>query len=142
MPVSQDDIDHIKRAFLEFGESFESIRAGGVDAYYERLYAPDAVIENVDGFPVPGRYEGPAGYRQWFDDTYGPYDGVSYDLVSIEPVGERIVVLVRASGRPRDHPVDLEVAIGITYEMRGGKIGHVRVYVGHERAVDAARSGG
>jgi ketosteroid isomerase-like protein len=142
VPVSQDDIDFIKRAFVDFGESFESIRSGGVDAYFERLYVPDAVVENVDGFPVPGRYEGLEGYRQFFEDTYGPYDGVSYEVVSIKPVEDRVVVLVRASGRPQEHPVDLEVALGITYEMRGGKIAHVRVYLGHERAVDAARSGG
>ena len=30
----------------------------------------------------------------------------------------------------------------ITYEMRDGKIGDVRVYVGHERALGAASSGG
>jgi hypothetical protein len=31
--------------------------------------------------------------------------------------------------------------LGITYEMRAGKLGHVRVYLGHERARDAASSG-
>jgi hypothetical protein len=31
---------------------------------------------------------------------------------------------------------------GITYEMRDGRIGYVRVYVGHERPLDAASSGG
>jgi hypothetical protein len=42
----------------------------------------------------------------------------------------------------RSRWVEREVALGITYEMRDGRIGHVRVYVGHERALDAARSGG
>jgi hypothetical protein len=41
-----------------------------------------------------------------------------------------------------DDATRLEIQLGITYEMRAGKIGHVRVYLGHERARDAASIGG
>jgi hypothetical protein len=41
-----------------------------------------------------------------------------------------------------DGGVPLEVALGITCEMRAGSIAHVRVYVAHERARDAASNGG
>ena len=57
-------------------------------------------------------------------------------------VGDRVVALVRVSGKPSEDPIELEIALGITYELREGRINHVRVYLGHDRAIDAARAGG
>jgi hypothetical protein len=67
---------------------------------------------------------------------------VTWQIVGIEAVADRVLALVRVSGKPPDDDVQLEIALGITYELRGGKIAHVRVYLGHERARDAASSGG
>lgn len=142
MPVSGSDLEHIRRAFLEFNERYDRLREDGLEEYHAEFYAPDAVIEHVDGFPLPGRYEGFDGYREWFAESYGSYRDVTWQIAGVHLVGERVVALVRVSGRPEDDPVELELALGITYEMRDGKIGHVRVYVGHERALDAASSGG
>ena len=141
-PVTQSDLDHIRRAFLSFNERYDDLREGGLEAYHAEFYAPDAVIEHVDGFPVPGRYEGLEGYQEWFGNSYGSYRDVTWTVDGVELVGERVVALVRVSGKPADDPVELELALGVTYEMRDGKIGYVRVYVGHERALAAASSGG
>ena len=32
----------------------------------------------------------------------------------------------------------LEIQVGLTYELRGGRIWRVRLYVGHDRALRAA----
>jgi hypothetical protein len=86
VPVSETDVNHIRRAFVEFNQRYDTLR----------------------------------------DDALEPNHAE----------------LVRVSGRPADDPVVLEVALGITYEMRDGRIGYVRVHVGHERALDSASSGG
>lgn len=96
----------------------------------------------MDSFPAPGRYEGFAGYQEWFGQSYGTYRDVTWRIVGIEPAGERVLALVRVSGKPAEEDVELEVALGITYELRDGRIAYVRVYLGHERAHDAASSGG
>jgi SnoaL-like domain len=142
VPVSDSDLDHVRRAFVEFNERYDALRDDGAEAYHAEFYAPDSVIEHVDGFPSPGRYEGLDGYLEWFGDSYGNYRDVSWQIVGIEPVADRVLALVRVSGKAPDDDVRLEIALGITYEMRAGKIGHVRVYLGHERARDAARNGG
>ncbi len=142
MPVTATDVDHIRRAFAEFNERYDSLRDGGVDDYHSEFYAPDAVIEHVDGFPAPGSYEGLDGYREWFGQSYGSYRDVTWQVSGVHVVADRVVALVRVSGKPPDDDVELELDLGITYEMRDGKIGHVRVYVGHERALGAASSGG
>ena len=142
MPVSAADVEHIRRAFAEFNERYDSLRAGGLDEYHAQFYAPDAVIEHVDGFPAPGSYKGLDGYREWFGQSYGSYRDVTWQVSGVHAVADRVVALVRVSGKPPDDDVELELELGITYEMRDGKIGYARVYVGHERALGAARSGG
>jgi SnoaL-like protein len=142
VPVSDSDLDHVRRAFVEFNERYDALRDGGVAAYHAEFYAPDAVIEHVDNFPSPGRYQGLAGYEEWFGQSYGNYRDVTWDIVGIEGVADRVLALVRVSGKPPDDDVQLEIALGITYELSDGKIAHVRVYLGHERARDAASSGG
>jgi ketosteroid isomerase-like protein len=142
VPVSDSDLAHVRRAFVEFNERYDSLRDGGLESYHAEFYAPDAVIEHVDSFPAPGRYEGFAGYEEWFGQSYGDYRDVTWRVEGVEAVGDCVLALVRVSGKPADDDTVLEIALGITYEMRGGRIGHVRVYLGHERARDAASSGG
>jgi ketosteroid isomerase-like protein len=137
--VTADDSDValVRRAFEDF-----DVREGSLEDYFERYYLPDGVIEFVDGFPVPGLYRGIDGYRRWFEDSYGPYQDVRRRLDSIQAEGDLVVALVTISGRPKDEDLDLEVQVGNTYELEGGRIRHLRVYVGHERALEAARAEG
>jgi ketosteroid isomerase-like protein len=126
---------------LEAFRAFE-VQEGTLEEYFARFYAPDGVLEFVDGFPVPGRYEGAEGFKAWFADSYGPYDDVERQLVSITKEADRVVLLLLVTGRPKGEDVDLEVQLGNTYEVEDGRIKHLRVYVGHERALEAARDGG
>ena len=142
MPVSAADIDHVRRAFLEFNERYEDLRGGGLEANHGEFYAPDAVIEHVDNFPAPGSYKGYEGYQEWFGQSYGSYRDVTWQVMGVHMVGDRVVALVKVSGKPPDDDTVLELELGITYEMRDGKIAYVRVYVGHERALGAASNGG
>jgi hypothetical protein len=139
--AADPNLEHVRRAFVEFNQRYDELRAGGLERYHAEFYTPDSVIEHVDNFPVPGSFAGYEGYEEWFGFAYGDYRGVTWQIVGLEPVGDRVLALVRVSGTGEDG-VELEVALGITYELRDGKIARVRVYVGHERARDAASSGG
>jgi ketosteroid isomerase-like protein len=133
----EPDVAFVLRAFQEF-----DVREGSLEAYFARFYAPDGVVEFVDGFPISGRYEGIAGYRRWFADSYAPYEDIERRLDSITVEGDRVVALVTITGRPKDDDLELEVQLGNTYELVDGRIKHLRIYVGHERALEAARNGG
>ena len=141
MTVTDADVQHVRRAFVEFNQRYEELRDGGLAAYHSEFYTPDSVIEHVDGFPVPGRFEGYLGYDEWFGYSYGDYRDVTWQITDVRPVGERVVALVRVSGRGTDD-ITLEVELGITYELRDGRIAYVRVYLGHERALEAAQASG
>jgi ketosteroid isomerase-like protein len=135
--MSDPAVDFVTKAFEQF-----DVREGSLEDYFSRFYAPDGVIEFVDGFPVPGRYVGIEGYKQWFADSYAPYEDVERRLVSLSREGDRVVALLIITGRPKGEDVDLEIQLGNTYELEDGRIKHLRIYVGHQRAVEAARSGG
>ena len=138
MPIDQSHVAIVRRAFQDF-----EVQAGTLEEYFARYYTPDGVVEFVDGFPVSGRYEGVDGYRRWFEDSYGPYEDVTRELHSIEAVADRVVALITITGRAKDDPTQLEVQLGNSYELAAdGRIRHLRVYVGHARARDAARNGG
>jgi hypothetical protein len=138
MAAGEEDVALVRRAFEDF-----EVESGTLEEYFRRYYTDDGVVEFVDGFPVRGRYVGIDGYRKWFEDSYGPYEDVRRQLLSIEAVADRVVALILVTGRPKGDDVELEVQMGNTYELSdGGRIKHLRVYVGHDRAREAARNGG
>jgi SnoaL-like domain len=135
MSVSDADVAVVRAAFDEFETQREDL-----DGYFQRFWHPDAVIESADAFPVPGHYEGLEGYKRWYDDSFGPYDEVHRHLHSLEAHGQRVVMLLTITGHGGEDDVELEVQIGSTYEVDGGRIRRLCVYLSHERALEAARA--
>jgi ketosteroid isomerase-like protein len=135
------DVAHIRAAFADFNARYERLAEPELmRAYHERWYDPDSQILNVDGWPVPASYEGLDGYVRWYGENYATYDDVRFEVVSVEPVADRVVALAKVSGRPKGADERLEVQVGLTYALREGRIWRVRLYVGHERALEAARN--
>jgi len=135
--TTEDDIALVRRAFDSFAASPE-----GIEDYFTRFFTPDGVVEFVDNFPLPGRYEGIEGYRSFYEESYGPYEDVSRRLDSVSVENGTVVALFTLTGRERGDDTELRVAMGNTYELEGGRIKHLRVYLGHERALEAARGAG
>jgi len=131
------DVAFVLQAFQAF-----EVQEGTLEEYFERFWAPDGVVEFVDGFPITGSYRGLDGYKQWFADSYAPYENVERRLDSISKEGERVVALLTVTGRPKDEDLELEVQLGNTYELEDGRIKRLNIYVGHDRAVAAARDDG
>jgi hypothetical protein len=136
MPEEDPDIAFVLEAFQAF-----EVQEGTLEEYHARFWVPDGVVEFVDGFPITGSYQGLEGYKRWFADSYAPYDGVQRRLDSISKEGDRVVALLTVTGRPKDEHVQLEVQLGNTYELERGRIKRLNIYVGHDRAVAAARNG-
>jgi ketosteroid isomerase-like protein len=136
------DVAHIRGAYADFNARYEELTDPEVmRAYHERWYDPESQILNVDGWPVPASYEGLEGYRRWYGENYSTYDDVRFDVESVQPVADRVVALARVSGRLKGEETRLEVQVGVTYELRGGRIWRVRLYLGHDRALQAAGEG-
>jgi ketosteroid isomerase-like protein len=136
------DAAHIRGAFADFNARYEELADPQlVRAYHARWYDPASQIINVDGWPVPATYEGFEGYVRWYAENYATYDDVRFDVEAIEPTASHVVALARVSGRPKGEQERLEIQIGLTYELREGRIWRVRLYLGHDRALRAAAEG-
>ena len=136
MPASDADVSLVREAFSAF-----SVTSDGIESYFSRYFAPDAVLEFCDGFPLTGRYVGVEGYLRFFEDSYAPYEDVQRRLDTITVEGGRVVALLTITGHERGDDVELEIQMGNLYDIEDGRIRHLRIYVGHERALEAARGG-
>jgi len=142
MPATAQDVAHIAAAYQDFNARYETFADPEIlRAYHERWYDADSRISNVDGWPVDAVYEGREGYARWYADNYAAYDDVLFEVESVEPVADCVVALARVSGRPKGEETRLEIQVGVTYELRAGRIWRVRLYLGHERAMQAAAEG-
>jgi ketosteroid isomerase-like protein len=141
MPVSEEDVQHVRRAFESFNAtSDERDDEAGILAHFARWYAPDVEIVNADDWPIAASYRGTEGYLRWYRENYGAYEEVRYGVDFLGAVGERVVALVTISGRPRGEDTELAVQIGLVYGMRDGRIASVELYLGHERPMRAAEA--
>jgi hypothetical protein len=139
VPVTAADIDHVRAAFDEFNVRFELLRSdAGLKAYHEDFFVPECVIDNVESFPVPKRYQGFEGYRSWFDETLAPYEGIQWRVQHVEPIGERVFTLASISGREPGDPTLIEVRLALNYTLRDRRISRIDVYLNHEAAREAA----
>jgi ketosteroid isomerase-like protein len=141
MTVSDEDVEHVRRAFESFNATTNDREdEAGIRAHFERWYDPDVEIVNADDWPVPGSYRGTDGYVRWYRENYGAYEDVRYHVDFLGGVGDRVVALVTISGRPRGEETVLEVQLGLVYGMRGGRIASVSLHLGHAGAMSSATS--
>jgi ketosteroid isomerase-like protein len=141
MPVSDKDVDHVRRAFESFNADVpDRDDEAAIRAHHARWYDPDVEIVNADDWPIPASYRGTEGYVSWYQENYGPYEDVRYGVDSLAAVGDRVVALVTITGRPRGEETELEVQLGLVYAMRAGRIARVELYLGHDRALRAAQA--
>jgi RimJ/RimL family protein N-acetyltransferase len=142
MAVSDEDVEHVRRAFESFNATTHDREdEAGIRAHFARWYDPDVEIVNADDWPVPGSYRGTEGYIRWYRENYGAYEDVRYGVDFLGGVGDRVVALVTISGRPRGEETVLEVQLGLVYGMRGGRIASVALHLGHAGAMSSATSG-
>ncbi len=72
---------------------------------------------------------------------YGGTAENRFEEIEVRIVGEYVVATMLSRGRADDDPVELEAPVGTVHEMRDGLIARAWVYLGHERALQAAVDG-
>ena len=133
--ATRADAAHVRRAFEEFNARFETLRGEALADYHDEFFVTGSVVDNTDGFPMPATYERFAGYRQWFDDSYGPYRDVQWAVESVEPVADRVVAVARSGGRAHGDDTWLEVKLALVYALEDGRIARIEVFLSEEAAL-------
>ena len=99
------------------------------------LIEPDMRFVSV----VAGReFVGVEGLEAWFDDVSGYYEDLSWQILEIEPVGERDAVRWRFAGRSGRTGVEFDTEMSQLWAYRDGRVARVDVFPDAEGALRAA----
>jgi ketosteroid isomerase-like protein len=119
---------------------YEALNVGDVDAVLDlcarevEVYVPPDVVAAVAprGHRDVGEY-----LRGWFD-SWHVYRPEPEDFVS---AGEQVVALVNLRARGKGSRFEIEEQIADVFEVAGGKIRKLRLYVHRDTALEQVRTG-
>jgi hypothetical protein len=118
-------------------EGFESFQRLDLDGFTQH-WDPDVVwdLSNYEGWTgAKTTYTGTADVLKGFADYLAGAPGIEVGGLRVEPVDERRVLGLHKEWRVS---VGVEIEIGVIYELHDGKVTHVDVFTGHDKAREAA----
>jgi len=140
MAPTQADVDRVREAYAVFNERYQQLRTGDLTGF-EDYCAPDIVLIPVDGWPVSGHFEGLDGYRRWLHEVYADTAENRIEEIDATVVGDYVVTTMMTRGRTEGDPTEMEAPVGAVHMVRDGRLARVWVYLGHDRALQAAADG-
>lgn len=112
-------------------ESVTSGRAGDVAG----IIHPRMEFHSV----VAGRnFVGVTGLQEWYADVSSYYEELSWEILEIEPVGERDAVRWRFAGRSRETGIEFDTEMSQLWEYGEGVVTRVDVFPDPQGALRAA----
>jgi ketosteroid isomerase-like protein len=133
--MSHVNIETIERAIA-------AVNARDIDGYLE--CCTEDVVLCTPLSAVSGVYEGADGIRRFFADVGDAAPDFHLELQHVEPIGEHRVlasIQSRATGRASGIPLEAPSTTNV-YDMAGGRIRRIRIFLERGEALDAAGLGG
>jgi ketosteroid isomerase-like protein len=130
--VSREDVELVRRAY---GHTEATKRV------YAERFAPGFVWEmsGYDCRPERQRYDGVDGAQRFLDDWSGAWDDWRLEIEDIGQSGDKVVVVVRQSGRARATGMDLDMVFAQIWRIRDGWFTRMDMYF---RSVRSSESRG
>jgi ketosteroid isomerase-like protein len=114
----------------------EALNAGDVDGMLERMH-PDFEWTPLEASPVARVYRGHEQVRGYVEDWLSTFEGLRLELGEPEQLGERVVTVVRASGRGRGSGVQLDTTFCQLWTVRDGAALSMKEHATREEALAA-----
>lgn len=128
--MSQENVDAVRRAVA-------AVNRRDIDGYL--ACCTDDVQLSTPLAEVTGVYEGADGIRRFFADVGDTGPDFELTIERVEAIGrDRVLtfMLVTATGRASGIPQDSRT--GNVYDLAGGKIERIRIFVDRAEALEAA----
>ena len=134
--VSEENVEIVRRVLDAFQMGLEGDDPGA--AFDTGLVAVDAEWIPGRGFPGPRSYRGREGFiafmRTWTED----FDGWSNRIERLIDAGNnRVIGVFRQSGTGKGSRLPVEVRLATVYELEGGQIVRMRIYLDPNEAFEA-----
>jgi len=135
--MSEENVEIVRRVLDAFQSGLESDDPGA--AFDTGMVAVDAEWIPGRGFPGPRSYRGRDGFiefmRTWTED----FEGWSNRIERLIDAGnDRVVGVFRQSGTGKGSRLAVEIRLATVYELEGGQIVRMRIYLDPDEALEAA----
>jgi ketosteroid isomerase-like protein len=128
--MSQDDITRLR-------DGYEALNRGDLEVILDRVH-PDFEAHDRAEVPDPQRYEGVPGITQALGQLLEEFDDYRMEPQEFIDGGDRIIVVLRQSGRGRASGAVVEGTIVHLWEIRDGRASGLRAFSDLEEALEAA----
>lgn len=129
-------------AFAREPITLERLRAGEFDSLMEEFFAPEIVFDlsAVADWPEAEMYEGYEGVRRFHEVWFGAFDQVSFEVESVEVIGELVlsIAVQRGSGLYSHTPVEWRNAYLVS--VSGSRIVRSRFFSDPDEAIRTAKA--
>jgi ketosteroid isomerase-like protein len=128
--VSQENIDLVRRGFEHFRATGEPLAD---------ILAPQFVwdMSKFRGWPEQPTYEGAAGARRFLANWISAFDDWRIEVVEIRDAGDRIVAVMRQSGRAKLTGVTVDMLLAQVFTLRDGLETRMEMYADPAEALKA-----
>ena len=125
--------DRLRRAYAAFNASGEPDWS---------LFDPAIRHDHTHGLFLDGVFYGEAGLRAAREEIELDWEGLSYELLDVIELGDRVLVLLRMRARVRDSQAELDAQVGHVWQFRDGRAVRWDVYADHASALKALGANG
>jgi len=125
--------DRLRRAYAMFNAGDEPDWS---------MFDPAIRHDQTEGLFLDGVFYGQAGLRAALEEIESDWEGLSYELLDVVELGERVLVLLRMRARVRDTQAELDAQVAHVWEFRDGRAVRWDVYADHASALKAISAPG
>jgi ketosteroid isomerase-like protein len=135
--MSQELVEIVRSWYMQF----PVMNTEALDFFYEHVWDPAIDWRAMAGAPDDlGPIDGRDAMRRYMEEGLELFEDVAMEAEEIIDGGEdRVIVVVRFTGRARLSGVETELRFSILYMLRDGRIVRGREYATKEESLEAAR---
>jgi ketosteroid isomerase-like protein len=134
--MSQENVELVRSWYMQF----PVLNSEALDFFYEHVWDPAIDWRAMAGAPDDlGPIEGRDAMRRYLEEGLEIFEDVAAEAEEIIDGGEdRVIVVLRITGRARLSGVETELRFAILYKLRDGRVVRGREYATKEESLEAA----
>jgi ketosteroid isomerase-like protein len=134
--MSQGNVEIVRSWYMQF----PVMNSEALDFFYEHVWDPAIDWRAMAGAPDDlGPIEGRDAMRRYLEEGLELFEDVALEPEEIIDGGEdRVIVVLRFTGRARLSGVETELRFAILYVLRDGRVVQGREYATKEESLEAA----
>ena len=128
--MSQENVGIVRNAH-------EALNGGNIEALI-RLCDPAFRLDMSDRVLNPAVYEGHDGIRRFYAEVRDVWMSYTWEPEKLLESGERVLALLRSSGRGRGSGIEIERRTAMLWTVRGDRLTSLRFFRDRADALEAA----